>query len=200
MTQDFISHYKFNNDLSKINSHQAIQGLNCYGCWCNRYENFGKSKGQPVDNYDKICRSHTHAYECMEIDGLEDRNENCQANEVQNTGYEYHFDIIHAPDGSFNMRIKCSTGQSWCLQRVCEADIQYVKDFTDLSLSGEKLDFTAYRQEGHGGTFDWENNCKVETIKHMPYKKCCGKYPKRKMFKTDVLDTSGGYCYACTKV
>jgi len=63
-------------------------------------------------------------------------------------------------------------------------------------VEGKFVDFNKNGQIGHGGNFDADRVCKTKTIKHMPHKQCCGKYPKRKLFRTDMVE--GGYRQCCS--
>ena len=202
-TQEFMAHYYTHDNSVAL---QEVMALNCYGCWCNRLSSFGKSKGAPVDNFDKMCQSHTFAYECITMDAYNNRNEVCDPNSLQedpNLGYKFYFDIIKKSDSSsgsyYDMQITCDSTSNdpntWCQQRTCEVDAQYIKEFVNLILNGEKLDMINHQQKIKGGNLDFQNDCKAAVIRHMPVKQCCGKYPKRKLFRTDVEDN--GYRQCC---
>jgi len=199
LTNKFIDQYDLAQNSGKDHL-QKVLAMNCYGCWCNRLQDYKKSKGLPVDDFDKICKSHTQAYECMEIDADADRNgEICNPDSVQKEGYKFSFNIVHnaETDGSYDMRVSCDTNsQDWCSQRTCEADIQYLSEFLELSLAGKFIDFDRFGQSGHGGTFDVDSGCGTEkAVHHLPVKQCCGKYPKRRVFRTDMVDR--GYRQCC---
>lgn len=174
-------------------SYNPIEILDNYGCWCRRNSGFGSGLGQPRDAYDAICKFHHQGYECIEVDA-EDRGEVCDPVAISNEGFRFKLELsFYKNRGALN--IACDTNQSWCHQRVCEMDIQYIKDFLRTSLAGHVCRKDLY---GHAdlidpgtglpyGYFEAEESCPIGGSLHMPYKQCCGAYPRRIVYKTDSL-------------
>jgi len=170
-----------------------IEILNCYGCWCNREERFGNGMGEPRDAFDAICKFHHQAYECIEIDA-EERGEVCDPTETSAEGFRFKMELSF-DQGRGGMNLQCDQNQSWCKQRVCEADLQYIKDFVRTALAGHRVRRDIFGHEDHIGSdglptgyFQQTLECPLGGSLHTPHKKCCGAYPRRRVFKTDTLE------------
>lgn len=55
-----VNAYKWQKKAAKI--------MDEYGCWCNYGENFHLSGGEPVDEYDKLCRDLKLSCDCVGVD------------------------------------------------------------------------------------------------------------------------------------
>lgn len=180
----------------------TVEILTCYGCWCNRGIYFERSRGIPRDGFDKICKYHHMAYQCIRMDSIM-RGEECDPVEVSENGFRHRFEVILSDDNRAKMRIECDHDQDWCAQRTCEADVQYLQDFVDVVMSGGVLRRDLYGHNDHfdedgkpTGNFDWESSCRTGVINHTPYRHCCGKYPRRKTYASDQ-PTPGGLRDCC---
>lgn len=194
---------KFPTLPSGESAYTNIEILSCYGCWCNRDQFFGRGMGEPRDAFDAICKFHHQAYECIEIDA-EMRGEVCDPTETSQEGFRFKMELSFH-EGRGGMNLQCDQTQSWCKQRVCEADLQYIKDFVRTALAGHRVRRDLYGHDDHigidglpTGYFDSKLECPLGGSLHTPYKKCCGAYPRRRVFKTDVLsDGTGSYRQCC---
>lgn len=169
-----------------------LELLSCYGCWCYRGQHHGKGLGRPVNDFDKICRQHHHAYECIKLDAV-GRGEVCDPVQRAEEGFGYKMSTDLDEDGHGGMKLECQDGQDWCSQRTCEVDLEYLRQMWQLLLAGQDI----HRIEnGHHnkhrdpdgnlvGTFD-TTNCPIGGKQYQPYKHCCGKYPKRQVFKSSA--------------
>ena len=50
----------------------TLATINRYGCWCYLDLDFGRGKGKPVNDLDKICQTLAHGYKCAMMDVEED--------------------------------------------------------------------------------------------------------------------------------
>lgn len=188
--------YFFRDKFPKLPNGESqyydIEILNCYGCWCNREQFFGRGMGEPRDAFDMICKYHHQAYECISIDAAE-RGEVCDPTAVSAEGFKFKMELSF-DNGRGGMNLQCDQNQSWCKQRVCEADLQYIKDFVRTALAGHRIRRDLLGHEDHLGAdglptgyFDHGANCPLGGSLHTPHKYCCGAYPRRRTYKTDQV-------------
>lgn len=215
-TLDDIIH-ELNANISKLNinsqnllrngmgnAQQELELLTCYGCWCYRGVNHGEGLGQAQNEYDKVCRSHHQAYECIQLDAEAQGLASCNPTEKASIGFTYEFRIETNEEGKGDMVLQCSEDQDWCTRRTCEVDLKYISDFWALLMAGEPMQRDIYGHENkhihpitgeHHGTFD-PAACPIGGKIYQPVKKCCGKYPARKVYKTSA-DGDDGHRQCC---
>jgi len=64
-----------NSSLDRLwSGHMAtiLEKINRYGCWCYLDYDYGRGKGKPVNELDKICKILQHGYQCIILDVEED--------------------------------------------------------------------------------------------------------------------------------
>ena len=85
------------------------------------------------------------------------------------------------------MQLTCEETQDWCTLKTCQVDLRYINDFWAAGMAGNSVDSNTY---GHDNGFDI-GNCPIGGKIYQPYKKCCGRYPKRWVYKTSAEDATG---------
>lgn len=174
-------------DVSSQSS-MRLQVLSEYGCWCYRgQDNFGKGLGQTVDRYDEICRSHHQGYECIHLDADSNGASGCDPIAVSNAGYIFSTEMLLDDDGQTTMQLTCEESQDWCTLKTCQVDLRYINDFWSAGMEGDSVDQATY---SHDSGFDIAN-CPIGGKVYQPYKRCCGRYPKRWVYKTSAEDETG---------
>lgn len=180
-----------------------LEILSNYGCWCHRGRNFGSGAGRPRDKFDKMCQAHHQAYECIKIDAELNGEPECDPQNETQEGYfiDVRVDLSNPHSQAPEYVLECASPeqQSWCKAKTCEVDIQYIKDFWDLTTKQSLLpDFSLFHRDSEyqPGPFD-PSECPIGGKEWHPYKKCCGKYPNRKIYRSSSPDADTGSNQCC---
>lgn len=176
-----------------------------YGCWCYFDGDVGRGKGQPVDEFDTLCKTLADGYQCAIIDS-ETVGENCIPWEVN---YQTPGDL--APDAtSQDRRDACyRLNNETCAGYACTVEEQFIYSLFDLLFSFVQPDFDSFK---HSNGFNPSHNagCPVKQYdtpvlptvfdnevgngggnggsnggwNEESEKICCGSYPVRFPFRT----------------
>ena len=160
----------------------AVRNLNEYGCWCYMLPGeYHRGKGQPQDDYDKICKILNEGYECAVLDS-EYEGTTCVPWEVEYTS---------AFGGStMTLAEECLQHNpgNMCAVRACVVEGNFAVEFIELLLSGNGF----YDSLWHSKSFDPKAQCGGHSGQHgqgsRPEKACCGSYPNRSAYNTQGGD------------
>lgn len=180
-----------------LQMHVNAELLNEYGCWCySGRSGVGRGRGQPIDKFDEICRAMNQAYECVTRDGAPNGDATCDPHTQSSQGYTW--EVEYEVNNMKVDTILTCTGDNvdnWCQNTVCEIDMLYTKLYLDLIMDGEEPNYDAF---SHSNGFNVAKECKSDNSGSgngggpidppngpQPYKKCCGKYPHRWIYRTN---------------
>jgi len=144
--------------------------LTNYGCWC-RGDNWLHGKGQPVDEFDEICRLQHHNYDCLLME-----DPTC---DVVDGLYWYN---IYVDNGV--IVVDCDDSNDACATNLCMIDVEVVSRYVSLSNA---MFFPTFHDFGHfesgHGPFLPEFEC-PRGENHIRQKECCGSFPYREWYLT----------------
>lgn len=134
-----------------------IHMLENYGCWCYFYDVIPystdrKGRGQPVDDFDALCKQLHEAYECAVIDNEEQGLESCVPWEVEysTAGLFYTFESLTEACETAN------DGDS-CKVHACVIEANFVSEVIDLVMIGNQI--PRYASFKHDNGFDAGSEC-----------------------------------------
>ena len=175
--------------------------LGNYGCWCPRFDDSleilwpsNVAGSEPVDEYDRACKTHVMNSKCITIDAeYEDRE--C---DPESEDYDATF-TIHAVDPIMTYECTNTLEDDWCKRRTCLVDLNYIFEYMRLLTSGTypKNEYFHYKRTSYQYTiFDPTSQCSNFDQGHGPVDteglKCCGDYPDRTLY--NPLDTNNQCC------
>lgn len=203
----FLKNSQHTNFPEMFQMHVNAEVLHEYGCWCYRGRaDFGRALGRVVDKFDEICRDFQQAYECVYKDGPLNGAADCDPLEQSRLGYSWDVEY-EVTNMKVDTILTCTgTPENWCEVTVCEIDMMYTKRYLDLLLDGEEPNYEEYAHDAGGflanrecpfGTPESSGGSGAVAPPQMPYKKCCGKYPTRKIYRTDKGGPAGGVRSCC---
>lgn len=190
-------------DLLQMHVHAQI--LDQYGCWCYQGRaNWAKGKGKPIDQFDEVCRAMTQAYECVTKDAAANNAPSCDPMIQSAAGYTWEVEY-EVTNMKVDTILTCTGDPTdWCQATVCEIDMLYTKLYLDLIMDGEEPDFDRF---SHGNGFDFRKECNSGpdggsgnggggggSGPVQPYRKCCGKYPHRWIYRSTHPSNGNRQC------
>jgi len=153
--------------------------FNGYGCYCHFGSAWRKGRGQPVDQFDKLCRDLIHGYECIHMDAV-DENTSCVPYETR------YLEPLNIDENTTDESIyaDCTLENSQfpdgdCRVRSCLVEAFYVRDTARL-LETQNLQLNDIFKPENG--FDFDGICNSGAGPQE--KACCGEYPNRHAFRT----------------
>lgn len=158
-------------------SKNDLSALHQYGCWCHFGELSGK--GQPVDEWDKECKSLQDGYECIHLDSDGECN-------VFQTDYNSSIGIGDTTQMTVErLKHECETanGVDTCASRICLVEGAFIQNLISMAFNqGLRPNFMKYSHRSP--MFDPEIVCSVGAGNGPSERSCCGDYPSRFPYKT----------------
>lgn len=157
---------------------EQITGAGDYGCWCYFASNngyVGNGFGQPVDTYDRACKTLHDNYACMALD-----DSTCDPYTV---AYNVPANWIALIPSTDDLAGPCATSNAGdtCAANACASESAFVKTF--LAENGAlSADF-----QHTNVAFDPTTSCALSNgfsswSATRGDKACCGSYPNRQIF------------------
>jgi len=136
---DFVTRSSVVNKARDINDKgfTKLDMLIRYGCWCflDFDNDHGKGRGQPKDEFDRLCKILHDGYECAMIDGRT-HNEDCEK--------PWAVDYFSAIGGSsFHDHYEACMFQnplSDCATNVCAIEAEFIINILVATISGHTMD------------------------------------------------------------
>merc|ERR1712048_53546 len=146
-----------------------------YGCWCN-FEGPHKAGGYPVDEYDSLCMKRIRATKCTALDVDADCDHQTSYNLVNNI----NFTLNPSDTEILNYCHIANNGQQ-CEYRHCALDYIFIRDFWNQQQlqNSEFADTFLHATSGMPECALGHQQTSVE-------RKCCGTFPERFVFATEV--------------
>ena len=184
--------------LSKVNSpslrafqnHIAdgFDALNGYGCWCYLDESWRddnlavmnkpsiQAHGKTVDVLDEACKNLINSYKCIEIDAEEAGIDDCDAQAVNYTPFDYF--------GSNGQTVKENCEENnvgFCAQSACIVEGTFTLNFLAFVIPGQSVgDHPAFNASyvhlNKGGSFDPDVECPGIANPVGSERECCGDF------------------------
>merc|ERR1712110_48892 len=157
--------------------------METYGCFCHfEKHTFNKGKGNPVDQYDRLCQIYHHGVICLAMD----HGKHCNPWKV-----DYKLVVLSQE----NKKIDCVSmnGGDQCKIDLCNIETHLVMDTSLLhtDILNEPEDYPQHKkynpnhpefEEGHYTCP--ERKCKTQECNGGDEIQCCGEYHIRWPFKT----------------
>jgi len=166
-----------------ISATSTLRNIENYGCYCFFDEHHTKGSGLPKNDIDQRCFSLHKGYSCAKIDG------NCDAPWTASYQVVVGFDELYGSATPENVAIsQCNSfGNTGCELNACIIEVNFaVSMFRDPSFI-----FQTYDQSFQN--LDHSLECPKQAGDSAEIS-CCGDYPTRKPFKTEVQGSSRGCC------
>jgi len=189
----------FNNDEAAfmaraINPNTMMDfNLDSYGCYCHFNQNMmdiNNLKGQPVDEYDMVCKQLFDNYKCMEVDRSKENNNFSTQDKHPRSNptctpwdQEYNIqDVLQRLRNKFNQDINkmfsseatkeiCDEvfphSSNLCKNQACKAEIYFV---LSLVILESKLPYNIDPKFMRSNGFDSEKMCSKVDPHKLPYK------------------------------
>lgn len=190
LIQQIIEFYLSTKNLDFTTAPKMIS----YGCWCQLLVNRKNGLGEPVDEFDAICKQYQQCSKCVNIDA---NKEGLTAGEGAECNWETSkYEILFDADSG---RMGCNpdaTGE--CGMKQCSCDEQLAFALVE--------NFDLFKQKmstQHG--FEFDDEClplppPTGTGPNDGELTCCGDYPTRFPFKkSERRDCCGGNVFATKK-
>jgi hypothetical protein len=188
-------------DLQQM--HAFAEVLHEYGCWCYSGRlNMGRGRGTPIDKFDEVCRAMAQAYYCVGVDGPHNGDASCDPVQQSIAGYSWEVEY-EVQNMKVNTILTCTGDpEDWCEATVCEIDMLYTKLYLDLIMDALEPNFEDF---AHNNGFNPKKQCSGDDNgsalppgpnppSPQPYKRCCGKYPHRWVYRTDSATDPNRKC------
>ena len=191
----------------------GLEPINGYGCWCYLDDTWRDANqvlinrpailahGQIVDPIDESCRSLINAYKCIEMDAEANGIEDCDAQSVEYTPFNFFSAASLSPA---SIETDCDANNiGECAQNACKAEGAFTMLYLQLLLTNSITDSPDYNvAHVHntrgvvGGTFDPEINCSGIPNPVGSDKECCGAFEEltRKPYRLYSGFTTRGCC------
>lgn len=136
-----------------------VHMLDNYGCWCYFYDvipfsHDRRGRGQPVDDFDKLCKKLHDAYDCAVIDNDENGLEKCVPWEVDYSTIGLFGSIAF---GSLEEGCEISNDGDACKTHACLIEANFVSEVIDLVMLNNLIPKYADFKHEHG--FDPSEKC-----------------------------------------
>ena len=171
----------FRSKLRSMNKND-MRLIHNYGCWCSfdTYKKTG-SYGQPVDFFDRACKTLKEGYECIEMDA-EKEDDFCDIE-----GTSYRSAVGGGMPGSMTLEVlqaECEqVNESNCQQRLCTVEGWFIQQLLKRTYS-EGIFPEVHKYRHSSGNFDHGEQCqRGNGGGSKPEAECCGKYPLRFSYK-----------------
>lgn len=152
----------------------TLSGIWGYGCWCNFGYNIMEGKGDPVDEYDNICRKLQTCMKCTARDA-ESNGDSC---DPKTQDYDINFRWTSGIEG---MMADCSVqNDDPCAQHTCSCELNLLAELLELFWSETTLNKNYDPENGWDPSI--EGNCMSNKVEHVQTVGCCGHYPNRHQY------------------
>lgn len=92
-----------------------------YGCWCYFDGDYTKGRGEPVDNFDDLCKQLHHNYDCAAMDAESEADFDCLP-------WEADYQVFSFYSYSMDIEMECTSKNrnNKCNQRSCIIEMTFV--------------------------------------------------------------------------